>query len=280
MPSSRCTTSGSAARRHKETTLGARACLCGYHVQSLKLFFMAAPIQRVSVPSYAERSSVRPYVVYVVRVELPVQTWTVERRYSEFAALHAAFPIAPPARLPPKDGAWQAVSTFGGLLGGRDDAARIEERRSGLEHYIRAIVAAEDPLWRNHAAFCDFLKLPCSAAPAPQPVVARDAITPRDAPPPVRPTTFQRPQLPAVETTETRALNNAQLLEHQVDTLMARQDKQAEALASVLQRQRAIGMDIHDELLRHHELLGELSTAVQSTQQRLDRAHVQARRLE
>ncbi|KAF8922485.1 hypothetical protein CPB85DRAFT_1267797, partial [Mucidula mucida] len=47
----------------------------------------------------------------------------------------------------------------------------LEERRSGLETYLRAIVSAKDDQWREAVAFKQFLGIPIgkSQAPAPNP---------------------------------------------------------------------------------------------------------------
>lgn len=236
---------------------------------------MGEPIQRVSVPSYVEKAGVRPYVAYTVRIEMQVIEWQVERRYSDFVTLHESFPTPPPVPLPPKDSAWRAVTTLGGLFASTDHTM-LEERRRELDRYLRAIVTTQDPAWRNSMPFCDFIELP-QHKPAQAPAAARE-LTPRHAAP-SRPI-FERPRPPAAETTDTRSLSNTELLERQRDTLMAKQDAQANALTTVLQRQRAIGMDIYDEIHRHRELLGDLDAAVEKTQRRLDSAHAQARRLE
>ena len=60
---------------------------------------------------------------------------------------------------------------------------------------------------------------------------------------------------------------------------MRAQDKQADALAIVLRRQRELGLRIHDELGMHREMLDSLHTGVQSTQTRMDAAEAEMKRL-
>ena len=88
------------------------------------------------------------------------------RRYSEFVELHAELTqstgAAPPAPIPPKHplSAATGILTFGIVKVGERDEKVIEERRVGLEAYLRAIVSAKDDRWRENYAFKEFLGVP------------------------------------------------------------------------------------------------------------------------
>ncbi|KAF8338296.1 uncharacterized protein EI90DRAFT_3042420 [Cantharellus anzutake] len=59
----------------------------------------------------------------------------------------------PPASLPPKN-------TFSVLSFGRTKDGMLEERRAGLETYLRAILSSKDPKWRDTLQFRDFIGAP------------------------------------------------------------------------------------------------------------------------
>ncbi|THV04885.1 hypothetical protein K435DRAFT_774176 [Dendrothele bispora CBS 962.96] len=78
------------------------------------------------------------------------------RRYSEFDDLDTELTKAtgspPPCPLPPK----HRLSVFRS----HSDPALLEERKTGLEAYLRAIVSAKDDQWRETFAFKEFLGVP------------------------------------------------------------------------------------------------------------------------
>lgn len=82
------------------------------------------------------------------------------RRYSEFDELHTELTKStgspPPESLPPKH-KFSILSLR--PLHDRDEGL-LEERRAGLEKYLRAIVSAKDDRWRENFAFRDFLGIP------------------------------------------------------------------------------------------------------------------------
>ncbi|KAJ7487667.1 syntaxin [Mycena galericulata] len=113
-------------------------------------------LQSVFIPRYEERSTPSAHTVYEVRVKANVRDWSMWRRYSEFDDLHAELTRttgeAPPAPLPPK----HALSIFRS----HSDPKLLEERRIGLETYLRAILSAKDPKWSDAFAFRQFLGVP------------------------------------------------------------------------------------------------------------------------
>ncbi|EPQ60762.1 syntaxin [Gloeophyllum trabeum ATCC 11539] len=113
-------------------------------------------IQAIRITGHEERSEPKPHVVYRIEIQAPVRSWQMWRRYSEFEDLHTELTKStgapPPAELPPKH-------RFS-LLRSRNNAALTEERRAGLEAYLRAIVGAKDERWRECYAFKQFLGVP------------------------------------------------------------------------------------------------------------------------
>ncbi|CAE7139102.1 unnamed protein product [Rhizoctonia solani] len=125
---------------------------------------MVAIIQSIHIRSHELRNEPKPHTVYKIEVQGPVRSWQVWKRYSEFVELDVELAKsageAPPAPLPPKH-SFQISFSFRRTL---DDEKLLEERRSGLENYLRAIVAAKDPKWRDHISFREFLNAPRAAA--------------------------------------------------------------------------------------------------------------------
>ncbi|TFK57226.1 syntaxin [Heliocybe sulcata] len=113
-------------------------------------------IQAIHIRNHEERSDPKPHVVYRIEIQAPVRSWQMWRRYSEFEDLHTELTKVtgsePPAPLPPKH-------RFS-LLRSRNDAGLLEERRAGLEAYLRAIISSKDERWRECYAFKDFLGVP------------------------------------------------------------------------------------------------------------------------
>lgn len=121
------------------------------------LVFLMAPTAEISIPTTTTSSTPSPYTIYNISIRLPLRSFTVQKRYSEFLALHKSLlnqaSVSPPAQLPGKS--WFSSTT--------SNPHRLEERRKGLETYLRAINEAEDSRWRNSAAWRAFLNLPSSA---------------------------------------------------------------------------------------------------------------------
>lgn len=116
---------------------------------------MSEVIQAIFVRETQIRTTPKPHVVYKVEVHAAVRNWVVWKRYSEFfklnAQFHSIFPEQPtPTKLPGKR---YFPSTF-------SDPDRIEERRRGLEDYLRGILSSRDDRWRLTDIWKDFLAIP------------------------------------------------------------------------------------------------------------------------
>ncbi|KAJ1978302.1 hypothetical protein H4R34_003254 [Dimargaris verticillata] len=153
-------------------------------------------VKNVTVPRYRRVTSPDDHVEYQVVVQAAVKSWAIWRRYSDFEALHKALGAqcphlpAPPESLPPKSWpqlAWDLGITnlsskmWTGLVGpplpGDTKAAygpagypelpiddrirpKLEERRQGLQRYLRAILATPEPGWRESGPWHRFLEVP------------------------------------------------------------------------------------------------------------------------
>ncbi|GJJ09432.1 hypothetical protein Clacol_003654 [Clathrus columnatus] len=111
-------------------------------------------IHAVRVIGYEQRSKPKTHVVYHIQVQTSVRSWQLWRRYSEFVELHNELRTMtssePPVSLPPKHP----------LSFSRQNPIIIEERQSGLERYLREIVASKDSRWRETRVFNEFLEVP------------------------------------------------------------------------------------------------------------------------
>jgi regulator of vacuolar morphogenesis len=116
----------------------------------------ATAIQAVYVRGHEERTEPKAHIVFRIDIQAHVRSWQMWRRYSEFADLHTELTKSvgapPPAQLPPK----HALA----MLRSPKNQALLEERRAGLEAYLRAIVSAKDSRWLDTFAFRDFLGVP------------------------------------------------------------------------------------------------------------------------
>ena len=112
-------------------------------------------IQAIHVRGWEERLQPKTHVVYRIEIQASVRSWQMWRRYSEFVDLHTELTKStgalPPAEPPPK----HPFSVFRS-----QNPAQLEERRSALELYLRAILSAKDDRWREAFAFRDFLGVP------------------------------------------------------------------------------------------------------------------------
>ena len=127
-----------------------------FNLATLPLPMTATPIQAVYVRGHEERLDPKPHVVFRIDIQAHVRSWQMWRRYSEFTDLHTELTKSvgapPPSALPPKH-------AFAMLRSPKNEAL-LEERRAGLEAYLRAIVSAKDSRWLDSFAFHDFLGIP------------------------------------------------------------------------------------------------------------------------
>ena len=117
---------------------------------------MASHVE-ISVPSLSTSSTPKPYTIYNISLRLPLRSFTLEKRYSDFTNLHSLLRsqtgLSPPFSLPPKSYFTSTVSS----------PALAEERRKGLEAYLKSINSAEDDRWCNTSAWRTFLNLPSTS---------------------------------------------------------------------------------------------------------------------
>ena len=120
-----------------------------------------APPAEISIPSTIVSSSEsKPFTLYNITLRLPLRSFVVQKRYSDFTALHAALAsqvgAPPPKPLPPKSWLKSTVSS----------PELTEDRRRGLEAYLRAIAESPDRRWRDTKTWRGFLSLPSSSTTA------------------------------------------------------------------------------------------------------------------
>ncbi|TGJ86632.1 hypothetical protein E0Z10_g2101 [Xylaria hypoxylon] len=116
-----------------------------------------APPAEITIPTtslYTPTDKSKPYTLYNITLRLPLRTYVVQKRYSEFATLHSTLTalvgIPPPSALPAK-------SWFKSTL---NSPELTEDRRRRLETYLRAIAESPDRRWRDTPAWRTFLNLP------------------------------------------------------------------------------------------------------------------------
>lgn len=125
---------------------------------SIPILIKMAPTVEIAIPNTTLSNTSPPYTVYHITLRLPLRSFTVPKRYSDFATFHSTLisqtNAPPPAPLPSKTWFSKTVS---------NDRLR-EDRRRGLEEYLRAINESEDGRWRTSPAWRAFLNLPTAVA--------------------------------------------------------------------------------------------------------------------
>ncbi|PYI30317.1 hypothetical protein BP00DRAFT_436948 [Aspergillus indologenus CBS 114.80] len=110
--------------------------------------------REIAIPTTSISTTSPPFTIYNITLRLPLRSFTISKRYSDFTTFHTTLlnqtNAAPPAPLPPKS--WLSSTV--------KNATLRESRREGLETYLRAINEADDPRWRNSPAWRAFLNLP------------------------------------------------------------------------------------------------------------------------
>ncbi|KAG5916861.1 hypothetical protein E4U42_007472 [Claviceps africana] len=118
-----------------------------------------APPPEIGIPStsISDEGSSRPYTLYNITLRLPLRSFVVQKRYSDFAKLHSTLVqqvgSPPPEPLPGKH--W--------LLSTVRSTELTHERQVGLEKYLRTIAETPDRRWRDTSAWRAFLNLPSSS---------------------------------------------------------------------------------------------------------------------
>lgn len=116
---------------------------------------MAPPVE-ISIPTTSVNSppDSKPFTQYNITLRLPLRSFVVQKRYSEFATLHDELVrtagAAPPQPLPTKHWFKSTLSS----------PELTEDRRRALETYLRAIAESPDRRWRDTQAWRQFLNLP------------------------------------------------------------------------------------------------------------------------
>jgi len=117
-----------------------------------------APTVEIAIPTATLSNTSPPYTIYHITLRLPLRSYTVSKRYSDFSAFHTTLVkqtnAQPPVPLPSKS--WFSNTN--------SNPRFREERRRGLEEYLRAINEAPDNRWRTSPVWRAFLNLPTAAA--------------------------------------------------------------------------------------------------------------------
>ncbi|KAI9248034.1 hypothetical protein BDA99DRAFT_251948 [Phascolomyces articulosus] len=116
---------------------------------------MAEVIQAIFIRDTETRPHPKPHTVYRVEVHAAVRNWIIWKRYSEFTKLHAHLVSLYPKNPPPV--ALPSKSIFPSTFSSPE---KIQERRRGLEDYLRGILSSRDDRWRQTDAWREFLAVP------------------------------------------------------------------------------------------------------------------------
>ena len=123
---------------------------------------MSTAIQDIFIRSYEPRHTPKTHIVYRIDIQAHVRSWQMWRRYSEFDDLHTELikstGSSPPMDLPSKH-------AFKSLPFVHMGSNELDDRRQGLERYLRAILSAKDDRWREAYAFKEFLGVPVGKQP-------------------------------------------------------------------------------------------------------------------
>ncbi|CAG9998144.1 unnamed protein product [Clonostachys byssicola] len=115
-----------------------------------------APPPEIAIPStsVSGEGTSKPFTLYNITLRLPLRSFVVQKRYSDFSALHATLTkeigAPPPEPLPGKTWLKSTVKS----------AQLTQDRQTGLERYLKAIAESPDRRWRDTSAWRAFLNLP------------------------------------------------------------------------------------------------------------------------
>ncbi|KAG6003507.1 hypothetical protein E4U21_001998 [Claviceps maximensis] len=133
-----------------------------------------APPPEIGIPStsISDEGSSKPYTLYNITLRLPLRSFVVQKRYSDFATLHSTLVeqvgLPPPEPLPAKHWLKSTVRS----------AELTHARQVGLEKYLRTIAETPDRRWRDTSAWRTFLNLPSSLSASNSAVSASGMVRP------------------------------------------------------------------------------------------------------
>lgn len=114
---------------------------------------MASSVE-ISVPNTSVSNTSKPYTLYNITLRLPLRSFIVQKRFSDFLSLHTSLAAQvgtpPPATLPQKSWFTRSISS----------PELTEERRKGLETYLQTLNQTQDHRWRDTSTWRNFLNLP------------------------------------------------------------------------------------------------------------------------
>ena len=117
-----------------------------------------APPPEIAIPSTSVSNDSKPYTLYNITLRLPLRSYVVQKRYSDFTRLHASLNdqvgSPPPEPLPGKHWLKSTVNS----------AELTQQRQAGLERYLKAIAESPDRRWRDTSVWRAFLNLPSTSS--------------------------------------------------------------------------------------------------------------------
>ncbi|KAG9247629.1 Phox homologous domain-containing protein [Calycina marina] len=119
---------------------------------------MAPPVE-ITIPSttLSTTPNIKPYTLYNITLRLPLRSFVVQKRYSDFLTLNSTLTslIRDPTPSPLPGKSWFKSTASSPEL--------TENRRVALEEYLRSIAEGPDRRWRDTSAWRQFLNLPSSS---------------------------------------------------------------------------------------------------------------------
>lgn len=117
-----------------------------------------APPPEIAIPSTSVSNDAKPYTLYNITLRLPLRSYVVQKRYSDFTRLHASLNeqvgSPPPEPLPGKHWLKSTVNS----------AELTQQRQAGLERYLKTIAESPDRRWRDTSVWRSFLNLPSTSS--------------------------------------------------------------------------------------------------------------------
>jgi regulator of vacuolar morphogenesis len=114
-------------------------------------------IKSIFIKQTETRQDPKPHTAYRIDVQAAVRQWHVWKRYSDFTQLHAQLTHTFPRHRIPSHLPTKRIfpPTF-------NAPTRVEDRRQGLEDYLRTLLRCKDDRWRTTSIWQDFLALPAT----------------------------------------------------------------------------------------------------------------------